>query len=180
MKTLHLASLLLLASYVFAPLARAQLAAVSPVMLQVEQASDDKRTRYDESQKKTLKISLTNSSAQEQTVKLKYYYFAKDIKDHTITVFKEGDKTATVKAHGTEMVEAEPATAQSTEKHGATNGKYNKNAGDQAKNGAAEASGQRLIGYGVQVFQDDKLATEYFSEPSLKSNVGGGGDKSAK
>src|SRR5579862_8919024 len=106
MKTPSLASLLFFffASCTFAPLLHAQISAVSPVSIRVDQASDDKRSRFDESQKKTLKIYLTNGSNQDQSVKVKYYYFAKDMKDRAITVFKEGEKTATVKAHGTNEV----------------------------------------------------------------------------
>jgi hypothetical protein len=185
MKPCILASSLLLALTAFAPIARAQISAVSPVSIRVEQVSDDKRTRFDESQKKTLKIYLTNGGNDVQNVKVKYYYFAKDVKDHEITVFKEGEKSATVKPHSTETVEAETATAQSSEKHSNGNGRYGGGGGGAGgtnnsqggKGGVTEATGQKLVGYGAQVLVDDKVATEYFSEPSLKSNVGGGGDK---
>ncbi len=168
MKTFQFPSLVLLALTSLTPLVRAE---VSPVSVRVEQVSNDKRTRYDETQKKTLQIILSNGSAQEQAVKVKYYYFAKDVKEHAVTVFKDGEKTATIKPHGTETVTADPADAKSSEKHKEGNGKGGKG-GNNGKE--VEASGQRIVGYGVQVFIGDKLATEYFSEPSLKSNVGGG------
>ncbi len=154
----------------FAPILRAEL---SPISVRVEQLSDDKRTRFDESQKKTLVIYLTNSSAQDQSVKLKYYYFGKDVKDHAVIVLKEGEKNATVKAHGDETVKAAEAVAQSTEKHregGGNIGRNHINPGGKEVN----AGGQHIVGYGVQVFQSGKVTTDYFSEPSLKSYVGSG------
>jgi hypothetical protein len=145
----------------------ADLTTISPISVRVEQVSDDKRARFEEDQKKTLQIHLSNDSPKDLAVKVKFYYFAKDSKDNAVLVFKEGKKGATVKAHAEAMVQADAATAKVVEKH-----QENTSRGHPAKE--IPAAGQRLVGYGVQVFQNSALAAEYFSEPSLKSNVGGG------
>jgi hypothetical protein len=163
--------LAIVAGAAFATSVRADLtslAPISPISIRVEQVSDDKRTRFEDSQKKTLQIHLTNDSPKDQAVKVKFYYFAKDQKDNAVTVFKEGKKSATVKAHAEAVVQADAAVAKAVEKHQEGTAYRGRTAKEVA------ASGEHLVGYGVQVFQNSKLAAEYFSEPSLKSNVGGG------
>jgi uncharacterized protein YcfL len=147
-----------------APVLRA--AEISPVSLEVSQVSADKRTRTEESQEKSLKVQLTNSSAQDVSVKVKYYFFAKDVKGKEVTILKDGEKPATVKPHSTETVQTETVTAKLTAKH---------MEGGKGGRGGKEmpAAGQKIVGYGVQVRQDGKVLTDYFSEPSLKTNVGG-------
>jgi hypothetical protein len=144
---------------------------VSPISMRVEQVASHKTTKTDDTQTKSLKVFLTNASAQEQAVNVKYYFFAKDVASRDVTVVSPGEKSATVKPHGEEIVETGSGTATSHPKQPGQKG---------AK--PVEASGQKLIGYGAQAMQGDKVVAEYFSEPSLKSNVGGGekaGDKPA-
>ena len=146
---------------------------VSPISIQVDQASDDKHGRYDETQKKSLHVTLTNSSAQDLSVKMKYYIFAKDIKGKDVVVLKDGEQDTTVKAHATETVNTPEITAKSNEKH--LQGAALASRGHAAKTGKeVEAGGQKIVGYGVQIIQGGKVITDYFSEPSLKANVGGG------
>ncbi len=145
----------------------------SLISVRVEQVSDDKRTHFDESQKKSLKVYVTNGGAQDASVKVKYYIFAKDIKGKDTIVFKDGELPATVKSHATETVLTPEVVAKSVEQHrqGNTlggNGRF-AHAGKEV-----QASGDKIVGYGVQVRQDGKVVADYFSEPSLKTNVGGG------
>ncbi len=153
----------LLAVAAFAPLTRAE---VSPISLRVQQDSNDKRDKFDDSQKKSLKIFLTNSSAADVTVKVKYYFYSKSATSKEAAVMKDGEKEATVKAHGSETVETEQVTAVFTAKH---------HEGKGGKGGKeVEATGEKIVGYGAKVFQGEKLAAEFYSEPSLKALTGGG------
>ena len=53
---------------------------------------------------------------------------------------------------------ADTADAKSTEKHKEGNGKEGNNANDGNNGKEVEAGGQRIVGYGVQVFVGDKVA----------------------
>jgi hypothetical protein len=146
-------------------------AEVSPISMRIEQVSGSKPEKYSTTQKRSLKVHLTNGSGQDQTgLKVKYYYFAKDVKDKDITVKDKGEKTADVKARSTEVVEVPSITATFVEAHteGGKGGKGGKK---------VEASGDKIVGYGAQVYSGDKMLTEYFSEPSLKTKLDAGGAK---
>jgi len=155
---------------VLAPALRA--VEVSPILLQVKEEGGGKWSHQGETQEKSLSIELTNTSAQNVSVKVKYYFFDKDVKGKEVAIFKDGEKSATVKAHATSTIQTEKVTAKSNEKHAETP-KKGRNGSIQAGK-EVPASGQRLVGYGVQVRQDGKVLADCFSEPSLKTFVGGG------
>lgn len=160
-----------LALATFAPSVHAE---VSPVSLRVEQVSSSQPEKHATTQKRSLKIFLSNGTGQDQTgLKVKYYYFAKDVKDKDVMVKDSGEKSADVKARATEVIETPVVTATSTEAHQEGNGRQNRN-GTFKGGKKVEASGDKIVGYGVQVFSGEKLLTEYFSAPSLKANVAGG------
>jgi hypothetical protein len=148
-------------------------AEVSPVSMRVEQVSGSKPEKYSTTQKRSLKIHLTNGSAQDLTgLKVKYYFFAKEVKEKDITVKDKGEKSADVKARATEVVETPVVTATSVEGHSeGSNGGWKGSSGGRSSGHKVEASGEKIVGYGAQLYSGDKLLTEYFSEPSLKTKV---------
>lgn len=150
-------------------------AAVSPVTIRVEAVSSTDPEKYTTVQKRSLKVHLTNGSGTDITgMKLKYYYFTKDVKDREIVVKQDGEKAADVKARTTEIVETPVIRASSTEAH-STGGNKGNNRNKQNRSKKVAASGERIVGHGVRLFSSDgQLMTEYFSEPSLKTLVGGG------
>jgi hypothetical protein len=149
-------------------------AAVSPVTIRVEAVSSTDPEKFTTVQKRSLKVYLTNGSGQDITgMKLKYYYFTKDVKDREVVVKEDGEKAADVKARTTEIIETPVIRASSTEAHSTGGNKGNRNKQNQSKK--VPAGGERIVGHGAQLFSSDgKLMTEYFSEPSLKTLVGGG------
>lgn len=154
----------LVAALALAPSLRAE---VSPVTVRAEQVSKDDNNKTGKVQNKSLKILVTNNSAQAMDgLKVKYYFFGKDVKDHDVMILEQGEKGANVKAHGSEMVESPVITEKSTDAHstGGKNGRGGKK---------VEASGKKVTGYGAQVFDKGKVVADYFSAPSLKAMVGG-------
>lgn len=164
----------LFAILLLAPRLHAQM---SPVTIRVDQvtSSETDRKKFEKTQKRSLRIYVTNGSAQDMSgLKVKYYYFGKEMKDHDSMILEQGEKGADVKSHKTETVETPAVTATSTEEHftgGGGNGK------GRSTGKKVEASGKKITGHGVQVIDNGKVIAEMFTEPGLKSLVGGGGDK---
>ncbi len=162
----------LASALVFVPALRAEVSAIS---VRAEQISKDENSKFTKTQVKTLKIILNNSSAQDvDGLLVKYYFFGKAVNDHDVVILDKGEKAASVKAHGSEIVESASMTAKSTEAHqtGSPNGKKKGGKGGAAPKKVA-ASGEKVTGYGVQVLDKGKVVAEYFSAPSLKQEVGG-------
>ena len=153
-------------------------AEISPISLRVEQVSKDQHNNFTHKQEKSLKVALTNSSAQDlNAVKIKYFYFARNVKTRDVIVSAKGEVSADVKSHATATFETPGVTMSYTEEHTEGNPFANKNGNNKTNGGMAktkkvEASGKRFDGYGVQVFNGGALAGEYFSEPSLKAKAG--------
>jgi hypothetical protein len=150
-------------------------AQVSPVSMRVEQVNATDPEKHTTTQRRSLKVHLSNSSGQDFTgLRVKYYYFTKDVKDRDVVMKETGEKTADVPARKTEIVETPVIKATFTDAHssgGGGNKGNNRNDRNQSKR--VPASGEKVVGYGVQLYQGDKMLTEYFSQPSLKTMVGG-------
>ena len=157
-------------------------AEVSPISIRVEQTTGVDREKFKKTQEKALKIFVTNgSSADLNNLTVKYFFFGHSLKDHEAEILEKGERTASVKARMTETVETPAAKATATEEHlvagrGGFKSSNKKGSGfNNAKKVAA--SGEKLTGYGVQVFEGGKLLADYFSEPSLREKAAGGDRK---
>src|SRR4051812_28448096 len=82
---------------------------VSPVRVKVEASTDKSEDKAGSSQSRTLSITLTNSSAEQQDVKIKYVVFGRDVSSKEIVAVGDGELTASVKPRGTEKVVAPEA-----------------------------------------------------------------------
>jgi len=126
----------------------------------VESQGEATFTKTNETQKRFLQIHLTNGGSEDQPVTVKYYFFGRDIGGKETMVLRDGKLDVTVKSHWTETVKSEPASEVVTK-------------AVRGKTGTTPAKGKRIVGYGVRVLQNGNVLTDYFSEPSLKDNVGG-------
>ena len=156
----------------FAPLA---LAEPSGLSVRVEQATSVDAARFKKTQEKSLKIFLTNgSSADMEKLKVKYYFFGHGTKDNEAEVLDSGVRGASVKAHATETVETPAAKATMTEEHyDSKQTRATRNQPSRVQLGKKiGASGEKFTGYGVRVYEGEKVLAEYFSEPSLAEKAG--------
>src|SRR4029453_15945282 len=136
--------LYLLLFVVLAPVAFAQ---VSPVSMRVEQVSKTENDKYKHTQKRSLKISLTNASQQERAgLTVRYYFFGKSVGDNDVIVMDKGEKQARVGWTKTEIIETPAVTKTAVEAHS------EKGAGGKAGK-KVEASGEKLVGYGAQLYE---------------------------
>ena len=129
----------------------------SPVSLRVEQLNKTDNEKDKKTAKRSLKIHLSNSSAEPLELKVKYALFGRSAATGDIQSVDAGDRPCPVKARASEIVETTEATAVFVE----------------AKNDRGKrkpASGMRFIGYGVQVFIGDKMVAEAYDPLSLKES----------
>jgi hypothetical protein len=136
----------------------------SAVSIRVEQANKsdmDGKDRFSRDHIRTLRIFVTNNSAEQLELKVKHIVFGRDMIHHDYMTVGEGEKAVTVKAHGSEQVETPEAKSNSTEQHYDTKAKKK-----------IDASGATIIGAGVQVMQGDKLVAEWYDPMSLKEQWG--------
>src|SRR5688572_23028137 len=150
---------------------------VSPIRVRVEQVAKGDHQKFAHTQERSLKVFLTNGSDRDYTgLRVKYFFFARDLKDGELSLYEKGEQKTDVAAHATVVVETPATTARYTEEH--TQGKP---FGGKGKTGAGgkgkkakiiPARGQRVVGHAVQIFTGGKLIGEVYSEPSLKAKIG--------
>src|SRR5215212_4196212 len=126
-----------------APVAFAQ---VSPVSIRVEQVSKTENDKYKHTQKRSLKVFLTNASEQDRSgLTVRYYFFGKSVGDKDAILMEKGERPASVASHKTEVVETPAVSKTAIEAHSEKGG--------QGKAGKkVEASGDKLLGYGAQLY----------------------------
>ena len=146
-----------LSSAADAPPASSAAPAPSAIKLRVEQENkvEQSKDRVTKTQTHSLKLYLVNSSHEEVALKIKFAYFGHGIKDHNIFVISEGAKDTKVKPASTTEEITAPGKAISV-----------------AATKKAPASGDVMVGYGVQIFLGDTLVAESYEPGTLKSEMG--------
>jgi hypothetical protein len=143
-------------------------AQVSPVSVRVEQVAKSESEKFSRTQKRSLKISVSNAAAEDKTLQVKFYFFGKETGENDLLLLEKGERTATVPARQTVTVETPTVSRRSVEEHYA--GKGGGQGGAKLGKKVA-ASGQRIVGHGAQVFEGGKVVAEYFSQPDFKAKV---------
>jgi hypothetical protein len=143
-------------------------AQVSPVTVRVEQVAKSESEKFSRTQKRSLKIAVTNASPEDKSLKVKFYFFGKDSGENDLLLLEKGERAATVPARQTVTIETPTVSRRAVEEHyaGKSGGQ-----GGARRGKKVEASGQRIVGHGVQVFEAGKLVAEYFTQPEFKAKV---------
>ncbi len=114
-------------------------------------------------QDKMISISLRNTSRKpENELVVRYWFIGRDMKTYKTSVFDGGETSAQLKANGTFSLTTDPAKGTVVRK-AASPGKM------------GEATGVKIVGYGVQVIKADKVVGESFLESEHKKLVGSEG-----
>ncbi len=145
-------------------------AEISPVQLvTLENGPTENLGKFDKTQAKTIHIALSNHSQEPILgLKVRYYFFGKEAHNKETLVLEKGELSADLKGHGTATVVSPEFKAAFTEAHYAIKNKKN---GSATLGKKTEEAGQKITGYGVQVFDKDTIAAEYFSTASLKKGI---------
>jgi hypothetical protein len=163
------ALLILAALFALVPRGQAQ---VSPISMRIEQVTKSETEKFKHIQKHSLKFFLTNGSSQDRSgLVVRYFFFGKEAGSNEAILLDKGERPASVASHKTEIVETPVVSKTFLEAHYDTGkgGAQNKGATKLGKK--VEASGEKFVGYGGQLFDKETLLAEYFSEPSFKPLV---------
>ena len=131
----------------------------SAVRIRVEQANKTDTEKFKKTQKRSLKIQVSNSGKEALELTVKYVFFGRDLSSKDIVGIDKGDLPASVGPGLTVAVETPTVTASGIEAHS-----------EKAKK--IEASGQKMMGHGVQVFQGETLVAENYEPLSMKEEFG--------
>jgi hypothetical protein len=131
---------------------------------ETKQSEPNIKDIHTKTQKRTLKVFLTNSSKEDTTVKIKYTYFGHPISGHEVVPIDQGEKEDTLKPSETKEVDTPSSSQTYTEEHYPPGKGVNKV--------KIPASGNKLTGYGVQVYVGDKLMGESYEPMSMKDLMG--------
>ena len=152
-------------------------AAVSPIHMDIEQHSGTKQPQAKagkpaqgaNTQRRSLTIKLSNNSPEPfDRLVVKYFFLGHDVKDHNVKVLKQGERKSALSPRGTDTVESEEVTSIYTDAHSEAKKGKGKSKGSSKK---VAASGQKIIGYAVQVLNGSKVEAEFYSEASYKEKV---------
>jgi hypothetical protein len=138
----------------------------SGISIRVEQAnkvegSKDPKDHFTKTIKHGLRVFVTNATHDEAAIKIKFTFFGHAIDSHDLITVNSGEQDATIKPSDTQPVETTPVTVTYTEDHYPPG----KGAGVKTK---IMGTGNKVTGYGVQVFLGDKLVAENYEPASLK------------
>ena len=160
-------------------------AAVSPIHMTIDQHSDTKRPKAKPGhpsmsnleQHRSLTIKLFNNSGEPfDHLVVKYFFLGHDLKDHKITVLQQGQRKSALAPRGGDTVDSEEVTNVYTEAHSEianSKGHGKSNGGKSGKSAKkVPASGRKVIGYAVQVFNGNQIVAESYDNPSYKEIVG--------
>jgi hypothetical protein len=150
---------------------------VSPIHMDVEQKSKTEmkpKTIWDKTQVRSLTIALTNNSNESfDGLVVKYWFFGRDAKGQDVKVMTHGERKSSLGPRGKDVVESETVSSSYVEAH--TEVSRGKSRGrSQGTSKRVPASGNKIMGYAVQVLQGDRVLAETYSEPSYKQRLGAG------
>lgn len=133
---------------------------MSPFRLRVEQTTKSDNDKFSKKQQRSLKIFVSNSSKEQAELLAKYVFFGRELKGSDVVKIDEGEKAVSVAPLATAMVESGIASTSYQEQHSTGGGNR---AGKKV-----EATGHKFLGFGVQLYQGDKMVAEYYDPPSGK------------
>jgi hypothetical protein len=129
------------------------------------------------SQNRTLKIVVRNMTSVPQNSTVRYWTIGRDMGTNKTLIMDGGEKNVSLKPNGEETLECDPVKGEFKQKPvflvtSAAGGA--RGAQGAAKPAApVKPSGNKIVGYGIQIIREGKVVDEKFSEPSYKKLVGG-------
>ncbi len=134
------------------------LPATSVVRLKVEQESKSETDGPKRTQKRALKITLTNTGTDSLPLRVKYAFFGRVVGSHDTVAIDHSDLTTQLQPKAEQTLTTATQSATMTAEH------YQ----DKKK---VEASGQKFTGYGVKVYHLGKVIAEAFAPSSVADDM---------
>jgi hypothetical protein len=119
-------------------------------------------------QSRTLNIKIANwGKAAVTDLKVKWWIFGHNMKDHKLIVIKEGESKTDVPAMGETKVTSPEVKVTGTRKHKVSSRK-GRGRRSRTSTKTVPASGQEYYGYAVEVYSGQTPIAAYHSKPSIK------------
>ena len=154
----------------------------SPVRLEVKVSGGDSHDRVKGStavqhdQSKELEITVSSVSKTPPTgLRLKWFMYGRDLKSNGVSVLRSGEAKVALGSNGSQVINSAKVETKSTPEHsvvsrGRGRGNRSPGGGSRVSVKKVEATGDKYIGYGVQVLAGDKVVAETFDPPGVKGN----------
>lgn len=154
----------------------------SPVRLEVKVNGGDSHDRIKGStavqhdQSKELEITVSSVSKTPPTgLRLKWSLYGRDLKSNGVSVLRSGEAKVALGANGSQVISSAKVETKSTPEHAVVS--KSRGRGGSGRSGGrvsvkkVEATGDKYIGYGVQVLAGDKVVAEAFDPAGVKGSV---------
>ena len=156
----------------------------SPVRLEVKVNGGDSHDRVKGStavqHDQTKELDITVSSVSKTVpsgLRLKWFMYGRDLKSGSVSVLRSGEAKVALGSNGSQVITSAKVETKSTPEHsvvskgrrGGSNG--GTGGGSRVSVKKVEATGDKYIGYGVQVLAGDKVVAETFDPPGVKGSV---------
>ena len=145
------------------------------VDVEIEGKADYKGS-WTKTQSRVLNIAISTSGKDAvPDVKVKWWIFGHNMKDHHLIILKEGESKVVVPATGEIKVASPKVEVTGTREHKISSRKGGgRRAGTSVKK--VPASGQEYYGHAVEVYSGNALIDAYYSKPSFEKKLHPRGD----
>ena len=146
-------------------------AVVGDLMLMVKERSDsEKAAKYTYRQNIALEITISGKPHNPETRIVKWTVYGKDRKTDAVSILKSGDARVDFALGSTQKIITEEVSTTSSADHTvSSSSRGGRGNSRRLRYTKVEGSGTRYIGYGVQVFEGDKVVAEKFDPRTLES-----------
>ncbi|MEO7317810.1 MAG: hypothetical protein ABIZ56_02350 [Chthoniobacteraceae bacterium] len=155
----------------------------SPVRLEVKVNGGDSHDRIKGStavqhdQTKELEITVSSvSKTPPSGLRLKWFIYGRDLKSNSVSVLRSGEAKVALGGNGSQVISSAKVETKSTPEHsvvsrGRGRGNRGTGGGSRVSVKKVEATGDKYIGYGVQVLDGGKVVAEAFDPAGVKGSV---------
>lgn len=154
----------------------------SPVRLEVKVNGDDSHDRIKGStavqhdQSKELEITVSSvSKTPPSGLRLKWFMYGRELKSNSVSVLRSGEAKVALGVNGSQVISSAKVETKSTPEHSVVSRGRGRGGSGRSSGRVSvkkvEASGDKYIGYGVQVLDGGKVVAEAFDPAGVKGSV---------
>lgn len=131
-------------------------------------------TAVQHDQSKELEITVSSvSKAPPSGLRLKWFMYGRDLKSSSVSVLRSGEAKVALGSKGSQVINSAKVETKSTPEHSVVSRSRGRggSGGGRVSVKKVEATGDKYIGYGVQVFAGDKVVAEIYDPPGIKGTA---------
>lgn len=143
------------------------------VMVQVkEQADSESKGKHTRAQSVILEITLRGQPLKPEGRTVKWTAFGRDAKSGATSILESGGAAVDLSKGSVQLIQTKPITTTYTSSHTETKSSSGgRTRGRRVSVKSIDGSGVRYLGYGVQIFEGEKVVGEKFDPKSLEKEL---------